>query len=231
MNRWKNSMIAVMVGLGTSAVLQAAPVASAATASTRDMGEMTPAQALQLALDMAATLERIEKYPDAMGQYERALAIDPRNAQAMRRMAVLCSKTGQFERADMYFQKAVHAQPHNANVLNDWGRSYYLRASYAAAEKKWACIGAMPSQFGDQDSWQARTRPDVPAGDRDRRAFLLDMVKGRNAAVADKYRAQLIALYGEQRGRQVKYAEAFQLCQYGRQPSGDELKRLFPVTP
>ena len=100
-----------------------------------------------------------------------------------------------------------------------------------SAEKKWACIQAMPSQFGDADSWQARTRPGVPAGDQERRAFLLEGVKQRSAAVADRYRAQLVALYGEQRGRQVKYAEAFQLCQYGRQPTADELKKLFPITP
>jgi LmbE family N-acetylglucosaminyl deacetylase len=99
----------------------------------------------------------------------------------------------------------------------------------ATAEKKWACINAMPSQFGDQDSWQARTRPNVPAGDQERRAFLLEGVKQRSAPIADQYRAQLVALYGEERGRRVKYAEAFQLCQYGRQPAKDELRKLFPV--
>ena len=99
----------------------------------------------------------------------------------------------------------------------------------ATAEKKWACINAMPSQFGDQDSWQARTRPNVPAGDQERRAFLLEGVKQRSATIADQYRAQLVALYGEERGRRVKYAEAFQLCQYGRQPAKDELRKLFPV--
>jgi LmbE family N-acetylglucosaminyl deacetylase len=101
----------------------------------------------------------------------------------------------------------------------------------AVAEKKWKCISAMPSQFGDADSWQARTRPDVPDDEQGRPAFLLDMVKARNAAVADRYREQLIALYGEQRGRQVRYAEAFELGQYGRQPTIDELKELFPIAP
>ena len=38
----------------------------------------------------------------------------------------------------------------------------------AVAEKKWQCIGAMPSQFGDKDSWQARTLPNVPQGDGER---------------------------------------------------------------
>ena len=99
----------------------------------------------------------------------------------------------------------------------------------ATADKKWACISAMPSQFGDADSWQARTRPDVPKEPADRAAFLLNVVKQRDEALANQYRAQLIALYGEQRGKQVKYAEAFQINQYGRQPTPAELRKLFPI--
>ena len=98
----------------------------------------------------------------------------------------------------------------------------------AAAEKKWQCISAMPSQFGDKDSWQGRTRPDVPKSDAERPAYLLNLAKQRTAAVADQYRDKLVAIYGEERGRKVKYAEAFQLGQYGRQASIEELKSLFP---
>lgn len=97
------------------------------------------------------------------------------------------------------------------------------------ADKKWACVSAMPSQFGDEDSWQGRTLPNVPKGDRERAAYLLDIVKKRNIAVADQYRERLIALYGPERGKTVQYAEAFQLGQYGRQASLDELKRMFPT--
>ncbi len=97
------------------------------------------------------------------------------------------------------------------------------------AEKKWQCIAAMPSQFGDADSWQGRTRPNVPKGEAERKAYLLDLVKQRSAEVADQYRDRLVALYGEEKGRKVKYAEAFQLGQYGRQASVDDLKKLFPT--
>jgi len=97
------------------------------------------------------------------------------------------------------------------------------------AEKKWACVSAMPSQFGDEDSWQGRTLPNVPKGDRERAAYLLDIVKKRNLAIADQYRDRLVSLYGAERGKKVQYAEAFQLGQYGRQPSLDDLKRLFPT--
>ena len=97
------------------------------------------------------------------------------------------------------------------------------------AEKKWKCISAMPSQFGDKDSWQARTLPNVPQSDGERQAFLLDIVKTRASAVANQYRDRLVALYGKERGEKIKYAEAFQLSQYGRQASLDELKAMFPT--
>lgn len=99
-----------------------------------------------------------------------------------------------------------------------------------AADKKWSCVSAMPSQFGDADSWQGRTLPNVPKGERERKAYLLDLVKQRNAAVADHYRERLIAAYGEERGRKVKYAEAFEVCEYGRQPAAEELRKLFPAS-
>lgn len=98
----------------------------------------------------------------------------------------------------------------------------------ATADKKWQCVSAMPSQFGDADSWQGRTRPDVPKDDTQRPAYLLNLAKQRTAAVADQYRAQLIARYGQERGSKVKYAEAFQLNQYGRQARPAELNDIFP---
>ncbi|MGH8637855.1 MAG: PIG-L deacetylase family protein [Burkholderiales bacterium] len=99
----------------------------------------------------------------------------------------------------------------------------------AAAEKKWNCVSAMPSQFGDKDSWQGRTRPNVPANDKERASYLLDLAKKRSMAVADQYRERLVALYGPERGKKVQYAEAFELGQYGSQASVEELKKMFPL--
>ncbi|MCP5518395.1 MAG: PIG-L family deacetylase [Verrucomicrobiales bacterium] len=50
----------------------------------------------------------------------------------------------------------------------------------------------------------------------------------RNSTQADDYRDLLIRLYGETKGRTVRYAEAFEVCEYGRRPAEDELRRLFP---
>jgi hypothetical protein len=98
-----------------------------------------------------------------------------------------------------------------------------------AAQKKWDCISDLPSQFGDADSWQARYGRNVPADDTGRKAYLIEGVKQRSADVANQYRNLLIQLYGEQKGRTIKYAEAFELNQYGSAATVNELKTLFPT--
>ena len=50
----------------------------------------------------------------------------------------------------------------------------------------------------------------------------------RNSLVAAKYRDELVKWYGPEKGAQIKHAEAFELCEYGSQPSPDELRELFP---
>jgi LmbE family N-acetylglucosaminyl deacetylase len=95
------------------------------------------------------------------------------------------------------------------------------------ADKKWNCVSAMPSQFGDADSWQASTLPGVPKENVKREEYLLNLFKDRNAEIANKYRNRLIELYGNEKGSKIKYAEAFEICQYGRQVSIEELKTMF----
>jgi N-acetylglucosamine malate deacetylase 1 len=97
------------------------------------------------------------------------------------------------------------------------------------AQKKFDCISALPSQFGDADSWQARYGRNVPADEAGRKAYLLDIVKQRNANEANQYRDLLVKLYGEQKGRAIKYAETFELNQYGAGATVDQLKGMFPT--
>ena len=57
-----------------------------------------------------------------------------------------------------------------------------------------------------------------------------DSFRSRFAATADEYRSKLIETYGDKQGKEVRCAEAFELCEYGRQPSPAELKQLFPFS-
>lgn len=96
-------------------------------------------------------------------------------------------------------------------------------------DKKRACVEAMPSQFADRDSWMGRYLPGVPEDDEGRKNFIRDWLIERNADVANRYRDLLVQRYGEDRGRQIRYAEAFELCQYGSQLSDAQLSELFPM--
>jgi LmbE family N-acetylglucosaminyl deacetylase len=45
---------------------------------------------------------------------------------------------------------------------------------------------------------------------------------------AQRFRAALARYYGKDRAEKIRYAEAFEVCEYGRKPEEGELKRLFP---
>ena len=70
----------------------------------------------------------------------------------------------------------------------------------------------------------------VPSADNEpaRRAWLQRRWHLRQSGEANRYRAEVIKWYGDTRGQAVKFAETFELCEYGRRPSESELKDLFP---
>jgi hypothetical protein len=35
--------------------------------------------------------------------------------------------------------------------------------------------------------------------------------------------------YGESKGQQVRHAEAFEICEYGREPTEAQIRELFPM--
>ena len=70
---------------------------------------------------------------------------------------------------------------------------------------------------------------EVPAGEAERRVWLQGRMKSRWGDLATQYRQQLIAALGQVAGAAVDHAEAFELCEYGRPPTPEQLTTLFPV--
>jgi len=68
----------------------------------------------------------------------------------------------------------------------------------------------------------------VPSDPTKRREWLAETRGFRSSNPGDTYRDLLIKLYGQQKGSQVRQAEAFEVSEYGTQPSLEELKKLFP---
>jgi LmbE family N-acetylglucosaminyl deacetylase len=64
-----------------------------------------------------------------------------------------------------------------------------------------------------------------------RRAWLKERWESRAGGEANRFRDALIRWYGEEQGKDIKYAEAFEICEYGRQPNNREIRELFPFFP
>ena len=97
-------------------------------------------------------------------------------------------------------------------------------------EKKIDAADALVSQvyeggaMGSEKTLEQRHADDPAA----RRAWLGERHKIGNARAADRYRETLVKWYGPEKGKAVKYAEAFEICEYGRRPSRDQIRQLFP---
>jgi LmbE family N-acetylglucosaminyl deacetylase len=96
-------------------------------------------------------------------------------------------------------------------------------------EKKLAAVEAMPSQFyeGGANGGPALVPGDEPGKAR-RKTEVRDGFKRRFASTAQRFRDKLREFYGAQRGDAVQYAEAFEISEYGRRPTAEEIRRLFP---
>lgn len=97
-------------------------------------------------------------------------------------------------------------------------------------EKKVSAVAALESQMleggcGGNENLVPKTQEEYTK----RVAEMRNRLRNRFASEANRFRSRLIELYGEERGKQVKHAEAFELCEYGRRPSIEELKKLFPT--
>jgi LmbE family N-acetylglucosaminyl deacetylase len=96
------------------------------------------------------------------------------------------------------------------------------------ADAIWQLESQIESLWVQGDFERVVPVPKEPAAREARRAEVRNRYAKRDANTADQYRDLLIKFYGDEKGRAVKFSEAFEVCEYGRQPSPDELKRLFP---
>ena len=95
--------------------------------------------------------------------------------------------------------------------------------------KKLDALDALVSQFyeGGANGSQELV-PSDPAKQRERRNQVRSGFDHRNASQAEHFRSKLADFYGQANASSIRYAEAFEICEYGRHPDKQELKKLFP---
>src|SRR5262249_8619269 len=62
-----------------------------------------------------------------------------------------------------------------------------------------------------------------------RKKEVRDQFADRFAATARRFGRQLPSWYSAEEAKKIKYAEAFEICEYGRMPGKDEIRKLFPM--
>ncbi len=95
-------------------------------------------------------------------------------------------------------------------------------------DQKVACVDALESQFYEWNPWLFGYLDEVPEGKTERLEWTRKRTLQRYGAVADRFRKELAEWVGPEKAQDVKAAEAFEICEYGTQPTREDLQRLFP---
>ena len=93
-------------------------------------------------------------------------------------------------------------------------------------EKKVAAFDAHASQFYEWLPWVAGQLDQVPKDPEARRKWVASQ---RVRPISPATLATLTKWYGPDRAQKARYVESFELCEYGRQPDENEIRRLFPM--
>ena len=93
-------------------------------------------------------------------------------------------------------------------------------------DKKIYSLDAHQSQFYEWLPWIGGNPVEVPEGQAERIAWLKKL---RGSGISPEVKASLQKWYGTEKGEQVKFAESFEVCEYGSRPTDGDIKRLFPM--
>jgi LmbE family N-acetylglucosaminyl deacetylase len=123
-------------------------------------------------------------------------------------------KTPVFLYAQDHFQRP---NPFRPDIVVDISNVY---------ERKISAIDAHVSQFYEWMPWIGRYEKDVPAGKEERLKWLM---KFYDQPMKANIRKAMVKWHGIEKAAKSKYAEAFEVCEYGAQPNEAEIRRLFPM--
>ena len=93
-------------------------------------------------------------------------------------------------------------------------------------DKKVLGLDSHVSQFYKWMPWVEGNLTEVPQGPEERRKWL---AAARGGRMTPAVRAALEKWYGADKARSIQHAEAFEVCEYGRRPSDQDIRQLFPM--
>ncbi len=95
----------------------------------------------------------------------------------------------------------------------------------AVFDQKLYALTAHESQFFEWLPWTTGTLDQVPADPKERVKFLAR----RFQPAVEPVRSCLVKWYGKEKGNEIKFAETFRYAPFGKRPTDDETRKLFPM--
>ncbi len=92
--------------------------------------------------------------------------------------------------------------------------------------KKIDALDAHVSQVYEWLPWIGGYLDKVPTDQQERKKWLSEQ---RSSRISSETRKSLEKWYGAEKAAAVRHAEAFQICEYGRQPNEEDIRGLFPM--
>ncbi|HZH72516.1 MAG TPA: PIG-L family deacetylase [Mariniphaga sp.] len=111
------------------------------------------------------------------------------------------------------FQKPYPFEPDIAvDVTSEFDQKIYAMAAHESQMFEW-----LP--------WTGQRLDQVPKTEKERLKWLAEW---RKPAISGDVKKSLAKWYGADKAANIEVAEAFEICEYGRRPSDEEIKKLFP---
>jgi tetratricopeptide (TPR) repeat protein len=134
---------ALALGLTSLLLAQAGCVATSASITTAVLPaapasheELPRDKQIQTTLAYARNLDKSGSDEGAIEQYEKLVKIVPDHPESLRRLAVLYDRRADFSNAESCYKKLARLHSRDADLMCDWGYSYYLRNNWRDAEAK-----------------------------------------------------------------------------------------------
>jgi hypothetical protein len=122
----------------------------------------------------------LNHYEQAEAFYRSVLEMEPENAMANHRLAILADRRGDFATSEKCYQTALKREPNNPDLLSDLGYSYLLQGRHAESER-WllAAMRANPQHRKAVDNLSLLY---AKLGERDRAFEMLKRAVGASEA-------------------------------------------------